>query len=172
MGRVDGELDYGVTDVCLRLSRGQSLFRGAWEGDVQERGYAGWREERVPTTCHSRRWWRLTILWDIVLEELSVWLSINDGCVCKQGAVINSRRVRLLTGTARDDTCRLSCQVNGTGELAGRAGRCRGSFGQEGAGGRSQASVDWPERSSSCGRGVGEDGEGADMLRSISCSSG
>lgn len=62
MGRVDGKLDDGVTDVCLRFSGGQSLFRGARERDVQERGYAGWREERVPTTGHSRRRWRLTIL--------------------------------------------------------------------------------------------------------------
>lgn len=62
MGRVDGELDDGVTDVCLSFSGGESLFRGARERDVQERGYTGRREERVPTTGHSRRRRRHTIL--------------------------------------------------------------------------------------------------------------
>lgn len=36
LGRVDGEFDDGVTDVCLRFSGGESLFRGARERDVQE----------------------------------------------------------------------------------------------------------------------------------------
>jgi len=53
-------------------------------------------------------------LWDIVLEELSVWFRINNGRGVQQGAVINSGRVQLPAGTARDDTCRLSSQVNGT----------------------------------------------------------
>lgn len=42
-----------------------------------------------------------------------------------------------------------------TGELTGccrATGRCRRSFGQREAGGRSQASMDGPERSSSCGK--------------------
>lgn len=62
VGRVDGELDDGVTDVCLRFSGGKSLFGWARERDVQERGYTGWRQERIPTTGHSRRRWRHAIL--------------------------------------------------------------------------------------------------------------
>lgn len=53
-------------------------------------------------------------LWDIVLEELRVWFSINNGCGCKQGPVVNRGSIHLPTGTARDDTCRFSCLVNGT----------------------------------------------------------
>ena len=62
VGRVDGELDDGVADVCLRFSGGESLFGGAGEGDVEERGDAGRREERVPAAGHSGRRWRLAIL--------------------------------------------------------------------------------------------------------------
>lgn len=53
-------------------------------------------------------------LWDVVLEELRVWFSIIDGRGGEQGVVIDSGRIQLPTGTARDDTCSLSCQVNGT----------------------------------------------------------
>lgn len=70
VGRVDGELNDGVTDVCLRFSGGESLFGGAGERDVEERGDAGWREEGVPTASHSRRWWRLAILWKEDVEHL------------------------------------------------------------------------------------------------------
>lgn len=51
VGRVDGELDEGVADVCVRFSR--SLFRGAGERDVQQRGHAGGSEERVRTPARS-----------------------------------------------------------------------------------------------------------------------
>lgn len=53
-------------------------------------------------------------LWDVVLKELRVWFSINNGRGGEQGAVVNRGRTQLPTGTARDDACRLSCQVNGT----------------------------------------------------------
>lgn len=68
VARVDGELDDGVTDVCLRFSGCESLFGGARERDVQERCYAGRREERVPTTGHPRRWWRHTVLWKELID--------------------------------------------------------------------------------------------------------
>lgn len=35
VGRIDGQLNDGVADVCLILSRGQSFLRGARQGDVQ-----------------------------------------------------------------------------------------------------------------------------------------
>lgn len=53
-------------------------------------------------------------LWDAVLEELGVGFSINNGRGVEQGAGISSGRVQLPAGTARDDSCRLSSQVNGT----------------------------------------------------------
>lgn len=62
MSGVDGELDDRVTDVCLRLPGGQSLFRGPWERDVEERGNTRWREERVATSGHLRRRRRNAIL--------------------------------------------------------------------------------------------------------------
>lgn len=53
-------------------------------------------------------------LWNILLVELRVWLSISNGSGGEKSAVIHSGRIHLPTGTAWDDACRLSCQVNGT----------------------------------------------------------
>lgn len=53
-------------------------------------------------------------LWDIVLEEVSVWFVFSNGSRRDQYLVVNRRRGQLPTGTTRDDTRRFGCQVNGT----------------------------------------------------------
>lgn len=69
-------------------------------------------------------------LWDVVLEELRVWLSVNHGSVCAAGggggggvgsvgvgehtAAVSRGRTQIPTRTSRDDARGLSCQVNGT----------------------------------------------------------
>lgn len=73
MSRVNGELDDGVTDVCLRFTRGEGFFRRARKGNVQKRGYTGGCEERVLATGRPWRWRRHAILWKKDEETEFLW---------------------------------------------------------------------------------------------------
>lgn len=67
-------------------------------------------------------------LWDVVLEELRVWLSVNHGSVYAAGggcggggvgvgehtAAVSRGRTQIPTRTSRDDARGFSCQVDGT----------------------------------------------------------
>lgn len=73
MSRVNGELDDGVTDVCLRFTGGEGFFRRARKGNVQKRGYTGGCQERVLATGCPWRWRRHAILWKKDEETEFLW---------------------------------------------------------------------------------------------------